>query len=275
MNLKRKLGFRKSLTVGLMFIVTCFFLFNGCEKDEYELDLLDKVILNSSELEEYIIAGADLKHSLAIFESRMNKIDFSKLEVTYDAKGRKVVHLPIELVSNVIIEEKVHVFNEKKEAIQNEFPQFVSFRKDEAKKYFHESIKNSVNVIGEFFKLGINFSGSRLKSANEYGGAEDEVILFSDLAAWVTDPNYVEIRIFYFADGSMQTHQHADATYSYAGKITYQVINGDYYYNNKQLVGVGHTHLNSSNASEADLDNNYPSSVELFIYYNGTYTYYQ
>ncbi len=271
--MKRKLGFWKLSAVGLMYILSCF-IFNGCEKDEYEQEPLDISILNSSELEEYIIAGADLQHSLAVFKSKMNKIDFSKFEVTYDAKGRKVIHLSSDLVGNVRIEEKVHIFNEKKEAIQNKFPQFISFRKSEAKKYFHKSIENSVNIKGEFLKLGINFFGPRLKSGNEYYG-EDEVILMSDLAEWVSNPNYVEIHILYFEDGSMETVQSAGATYNSTGSISYQEINGDYYFNNKMVTSVGHTHLNSSDPSGEDIDNNYPTSVSLFIYYNGTYTYYQ
>lgn len=40
--------------------------------------LIDEVILNSTEIEEYIVAGIDLKHSLAIFKSELNQIYFSK-----------------------------------------------------------------------------------------------------------------------------------------------------------------------------------------------------
>ncbi|MFV0267204.1 MAG: hypothetical protein ACK5HT_08710 [Draconibacterium sp.] len=278
MNLIIKLTVIKPLAtiIGLVSIVILSIVFQGCEKDQYEIEPLDEVILNSSELEEYIIAGADLQQSLAIFESRMNKIDLSRLEVTYDPEGRKVLHLPPNLVDNVRIQAKVHAFNQKKEAIQNKFPQFVSFRKNEAKKYIDESIENSVNVKEELLKFGVSTFIPRLKSGTEYGGAEDHVILMSDLAAWVNNPDYVEIYILYYADGSMSTYQNPNATASWTS-ITYEKRDGNMYFpvgSNNQVVSIGHTHLNSSTPSTEDLNSNYPSGVERFIYYNGTYSYY-
>lgn len=276
--MKRKLGFRKLSAVGMLFIISCF-IFYGCEKEEYEQEPLDINILNSSELEEYIIAGADLQHSLAVFKSKMNKIDFSKLKVTYDTKGRKVVHFSPDLVGSIRIEEKVQIFNEKKEAIQNKFPQLISFRKGEAEKYFQESIKNSVKVRGAFLKLGMNISGPNLKSGDveTWYGAEDEVFLKSYLDEWVNSENYVELYILYYEDGTMSTYQNPEATSSWTS-ITYQVSDDKMYFpeggSSSEVISIGHTHRFSSNPSTEDLDSDYPSSVERFIYYNWTYTYY-
>ena len=278
MNLKNKLEFRKSLAVGLMFIVTSCLVFNGCEKDEYEQDSLDKILLNSSELEEYIIAGADLQHSLAVFKSRLNKIDFSKLEVTYDAKGRKVVHLSPGLIGNFRIEEKVQMFNEKKEAIQNKFPQFVSFSEVEAKKYFQRSIENSVNVIGKFLKLGVNISGPKLKSASEYWyGDEDMVYMESFLYNWINSEDYVEIAIFYYEDGTFWTYQFEDATSNSVNIQVYPGSDGKWYFpqggSSSAVISIGHTHRFSSTPSTSDL-NNRISGVTEFIYYNWGMYYY-
>lgn len=259
-------------------IIVCFFVFQGCEKDEYEMiDELDEAILNSSELEEYIIAGADLQRSIAIFNSKLNKIDFSKLEVTYDSKGRKIIHLSPSLVENIHIEEKVQMFNEKKDALQNKFPQFVSFRETEADKYFQKSIENSVNVKGEFLKMGINFSIPRLKSGNEtWGGYEDEYSMKVFLHDWCDNPEYVELWIIYYGDGTIATYQHPQATANITYFSGYQT-NGQTYFpeggSSSPIVSIGHTHRNSSSPSDKDLSNRIPN-VSEFIYYNWGMYYY-
>ena len=56
--------------------------FPGCQKQDYdysEKDDLDPALLNSPELEEYIIAGADFQQTLNIFKDEINKIIFVKL----------------------------------------------------------------------------------------------------------------------------------------------------------------------------------------------------
>ena len=60
----------------LLMLMGAFF-FAGCEK--FEDEPLDEAILFSSELEEFIIAGADLQNSLDIFTSELNKVRFSNL----------------------------------------------------------------------------------------------------------------------------------------------------------------------------------------------------
>lgn len=264
--------------IGLVCIAVSCFIFQGCEKDEYEQDSFDKILLNSSELEEYIIAGADLQHSLAVFKSRMNKIDFSKLEVTYDAEGKKVVHLSPGLIGKFCIEEKVQLFNEKKKELQSKFPQFVSFSEAEAKKYFQMSIDNSVNVRTEFLKLGINISGPKLKSGNEsWYGAENEVFMNSFLYNWISSYSYVELWIIYYADGTFGTYQSPTATSSYTS-MTYTLSNGQMYFpqggSSSAVVSIGHTHRYSSNPGDTDYNQNFPSSVTKFIYYDWGMYYY-
>jgi hypothetical protein len=135
--------------------------FIGCSQEEDEL--LYEAILNSAELEEYVIAGADFQQSLAVFTAGLNKIDFSTLEVTYEPGWVKVVHLP---VSSVGIEEKIKNLNEKKKVLLKKFPQFASSLEN-SKEYFRQSIENSVNVRSELLKLGFNSSNPLLKSGSE------------------------------------------------------------------------------------------------------------
>lgn len=75
----------------------------------------------------------------------------------------------------------------------------------------------------------------------------------------------------------MSTYQNPQATSSWTS-ITYQVINGKMYFpeggSSSEVVSIGHTHRYSSNPSIEDLNNNYPSGVELFIYYDWGYYYY-
>lgn len=93
--------------------------FPGCQKQDYdysEKDDLDPALLNSPELEEYIIAGADFQQTLNIFKDEISKIDFSKLEFVEETPGKKIMRLPI----SVHIEEKSRIFKEKrKHYLQN------------------------------------------------------------------------------------------------------------------------------------------------------------
>jgi hypothetical protein len=83
--------------------VACFM--TGCQKDTYfENTPIENEIVNSIELEEYIIAASDFKQTLAVFEKEISKVDFSKLEVTYDTDGREIMRLPVS-VGSIRIEE--------------------------------------------------------------------------------------------------------------------------------------------------------------------------
>jgi len=284
----KKIFSKNVLLSSFCFLIIGVFVFFGCEKEEDQP--LDEDIINSPELEEYIIAGADFQQSLAAFTAGLSKIDFSTLEITYDAEGRKIVHLPSAVVGSIRIEEKVYSFNEKKEALQKKYPQFASFREDVGKKYFKHSIQNSVNVKGAFLRLGIITSRTLLKNGNveSWYGDEDLVFLHSYLYNWINSSSYVELWIIYYADGTFSIYQHPQATASWSS-ITWQVdIYGNYYFpqggSSSHVVSVGHTHQYSSNPTQPYYDQygNYksgdyyhvPSGVDRFIYYNWGYYYY-
>jgi len=116
--------------VAVMVIIAGFLA--GCQKEQ-ENEPLDEAILNSSEMEEYIIAGVDFIQSLAVYREKLTKIDLSQLEITQDAEGRKVMFLQ-EAVAPLTLKDEARIFEEKKEALLRKFPQFDSFS-DEIKKY--------------------------------------------------------------------------------------------------------------------------------------------
>jgi hypothetical protein len=253
----------------------------GCQEEVDEP--LNDSIINSLELEEYIIAVSDFKQSLAIFEKELSNVDFSKLEVTYDPNGKKVIHLPSSVIS-IGIGGKLDAFNEKKTALLNKFPQFASFREDTGKKYFQQCIQNSARVKGKLSDLGINISQPRLKSGTEYWYGEDQALMMSYLYNWANNSNYVELYIIMYADGTFATYQDPDATYNKAGEISYTTtINGNMYIPeigySCNVIAIGHTHIHSPNPTKPDANgaNDYfqvPSGVSRFIYYDWGFYYY-
>ncbi|MDR1169589.1 MAG: hypothetical protein LBK97_01990 [Prevotellaceae bacterium] len=265
--------FRKaSLISAIVTIAVIASVMSGCQKEEDEP--LDENILNSVELEEYIIAGADFQKSLVTFSKKLNKIDFSKLEVSYDAEGRKVKRLPLAPFASIGIDEKVQTFNERKDALLGKFPQFASFREDLEIKYFQQCIQNSVNVKGRFLKLGINTSRPLLKSGSEQEWSGEEWNFLNQyLASWMNSSNYVEMAIIAFADGTYMTYVDSqnDANHAYISISTY--ANGNYYFIGNQsspMIWFAHTHQNSSSPGAADnnFKNKYPN-MGHYIYYQG------
>ena len=253
----------------------------SCNKEEDMPLVLDEEILNSSELEDFIIAGAEYKKALASFEIELNKIDFSTLEVTYTADGKKVAHLPITFVEATQFDEKERSFYEKKDAFRKKFPHFSSFSEDIGKKYFQQCVKKSVKVNSVFLKLGIDTTLPKLKSGSEYD--ENLSYLMWQLYNWVNSPYYVEIYILGYADGSYGTVQIPGATSTYAREIEFDIIGGSWYYNGQQVISVGHTHNNHPTPTKETKDENgnivsdyfnTPPGVSRFIYYGGSFYYY-
>jgi len=266
-----------TLTLAFASVISLGILMQSCNKDE---EPLDEAILNSTELEEYIIAGADFQKSLAIFADGLNKIDFSTLEVTFDEEGRKKIHLPTEFVGSVRIEEKIIMFNVRKESLQRKFPQIVSFNKNIGKRYLQHCIQNSVNVSSGLLVLGINIHKSLLKSSeytvSQYGSGELSFLL-NDLGSWVSNPSYVELLIIQYSDGSFTVAKHVDATstQTYIAEITIGALGNLYFQGDmsKKIVAIGHTHTGSGNdckASEEDhaAKKKYPQ-VDHQIFCNG------
>ncbi|MDR2037532.1 MAG: hypothetical protein LBQ60_06375 [Bacteroidales bacterium] len=258
------------------FVFSCSLFFAGCGKEEDEP--LNEDILNSPELEEYIVAGADFKRSVDIFTGGLNKIDFSTLEVTYDADGRKVIHLPAALVGSVDIEEKIGVFNEKKEILQNKFPQIADFSLKLRKNYIRQSIQSSLNVKNKLLDLGISLSRPLLKSGTveNWTGQEDMVFLYSYLSSWVSSPDYVELYIIAYEDGSFSTWiDDRNTTNKTHITVSENPNTGKYYFSeggiNSPISWVAHTHRDKPCASKEDKEEGITAQTGLpgYIYYQG------
>ncbi|MDR2038947.1 MAG: hypothetical protein LBQ60_13575 [Bacteroidales bacterium] len=268
--------FKKISIISIVVItLVASFIITGCQREEDEP--LDDIILNSSELEEYIIAGADLKQSLAIFTEELNKIDFSALEVTYDVEGRKVMYLPMS-VSSISIEAKLQTFNETKEALRKKFPHFSSLREDMHEKYFQQCVKSSVNISSKFLELGINITQPKLKNGTEgitYWGSWTDVMY--ELLMWVQNPNYVEMVIMTFADGKLITYINPKNTTNKA-HVSIGTQNGYHYfegYQSSPLTSFTHTHRDSADPGTADntFKETYPNMSHSIYYQEGFYYY--
>ena len=271
---KIKYNFSTVVMLSTLLILIGTFFFAGCGKEEDEP--LNENILNSNELEEYIIAGADFQKSLAIFTSELNKIDFSKLDFSYDTEGNKVRHLPAGSVS-FRIEEKLHAFFEKRDALGKKFPHFSSFREEIGKKYFQDCIQSSVNLKSKLMELGYKPSSPLLKNGSEqYDVMENWVFLQSYLYSWLNSPGYQEVVLIFYADGTVYVYHSPNAYYDPKTNTYYtsappmtQSSNGNYYYtsggSSTPVVGIAHTHKYSSNPSPGD---GAVPGIPNSIYYN-------
>lgn len=266
-------------TLGLVLtsVISLGIFTQSCNKDEEQP--LDDVIINSAELGEYITAGADLQKSLDIFTIELNRVDFSKLEVSYDNEGRKVMRLPAGSVSTRI-EEKVQTFNNKKDAVQKKFPRFASHKEDVVKEYLQQCIQSSIYVKGEFLKLGINTSRPRLKSGSSESYSHD-CDLYEFLYPWMNNSSYVEVIIIQYTDGSFSVFidNRNTTNQSWTPSLTYNNSTGNYYYpgggNSNPIAWMAHTHQNSATPGPNDYasKNHYPG-LDHYIYYNYAFNYF-
>ena len=271
------------------FLISIGLIIQSCSMEEDEPLLLDDAILNSSELEEYIIAGAEYNNALTNFTNELSKIDFSTLNVTYDADGRKVVHLPVTFIEDIKFSEKERSLYEKKEAFLKKIPQFSSFSEDLGKRYFQQCVQYSVKVKTEFLKLGINTVRPKLKSGNEINIDENFSYLMWQMYNWTNNPNYVEVYLVGYADGTYEVVQMPGASPSIGGDpFLYNIVNNTTMYYppypyGKIVTSIGHTHIKTSEPTKSYwyqgvfYQADYfpvPSTVSRYIYYGGGIHYY-
>jgi hypothetical protein len=226
----------------------------GCSNENEILISMDDETVNSVELEEYIITASDFKQSFALFEKELGKVDFSKLEITYDADGREVMHLPAS-AGSIRIEEKIQIFNEKKQALLEKYPQFAYFTSDESNEYFQQCIQNSLSVNNKLLEMGINvfrplLKGGTVENWNSGNG------WLSFLSSWVNNSNYVEVYLIAHSNGTYSTWVD-DRNTANSAYLTYSKKNGKYYFtqggNTNSISWIAHTHRNSQYPSGADM----------------------
>ena len=259
------------ISIALAIVISFGIILQGCTSEL----VFDDDILNSPELEEYIIAGADLASSVAIFKKELNKIDFSKLEVTQDSEGRMVKRLPAGSISKSI-EEKVYTLNEKKETLREKFPEFSNFSIEKSNKYFQICAKKSLNVSSKLLEFGYATSRSMLKSGTvEF--FDNDCDLRNFLWSWCNNSSYVEVMIIRYSNGYYDVFFANGATSS-STSIILHPGNGSWYFKggsfpNSSITDIGHTHIHHSNPGNSDNTKPY-SGISYFIFFNNSCYYY-
>ena len=251
----------------LMFFCISSILFSSsCKKqDDTNEKTLDQVLLNSSELAEYIIAGADYHHSLDIFMTELGKVKFEELEYEEQPNGMKIAQLPL----SVRIEDKIRNLNEKKNELLAKYPQFALFSEQEKNLYFRMCIKNSEYVNSRLLELDIDVNRPMTKGASDERiistGTVDNVLGF--FGNWA-DNNYTEIVVLSFSDGTSMYYYTSDNTNTSCFTPEMKCIEGKYYYGDRQVTTIMHSQPNSATPSNEDLAARLPG-ISYSIYYGG------
>lgn len=239
-------------------------MFAGCSQEDDTMSNNFSAIINSPELEDFIVADIEFKHAFSIFKKELANVDFSKLESAKNIEGITVLYIP----TSICIESKANAFNEKKRLLLAKYPQLNSFSANVKKECFEQGIAKSSRISKKMFEFGISIHQPRLK-----GGTTE---LFTDgsyceyLAQQVTSPNYVEIFLLTFADGNSMSYIDDNAT-AISSTMELTGIGGYWYhssYPNSHVVSMMHTHIYDTGPSDVDL-NNKLSGIEHYIYYSG------
>jgi hypothetical protein len=107
--------------------------------------------------------------------------------------------------------------------------------------------------------------------------------MMSYLYNWANSPDFVELWIILYADGTFATYQNPAATWNSTGATTFSIINGNLYLPaveySSNIISIGHTHTlhQYPTPPDANGDNDYfqvPSGVSRFIYYDWRFYYY-
>jgi hypothetical protein len=245
-------------------------IFQSCNNAD---DFAENEIANSSELEEYIIAAADFQQSLQTFVHEFGKVDLLSLKTKINSEGKEVIYFPAS-IGDIRIEEKIQIMNEKKEALFCKFPYITFMDLNKVKGYVNYSINNSIKVNDKLLEFGIKMHIPLLKP-NGISEYFNNFLEFADyLAAWVTNPNYVEAYIIAYEDGTKEIYvdDRNDATNSY---LPFSYNNGNPTRNGKAISYIAHTHLSGHTPGSLDLVGAklYPL-LKQGIYYNGSIEFY-
>lgn len=266
-------GLNFSLVVALIGIIAFGIIGQGCQQ-EYESIYNDSEITASSELEDYIIAASDLYQSLRTFENEFANIDFSNLETVIE-NGRKITYLPVS-VRSLNIEKKALLLNQKKRYLLNKYPQVSLQNLNDFTCIVNHCIGQSTRINDSFLDKNINFYQPRTRAVVGEYSFDSQNALVGYLYNWVLSPDYVEVTIYFFTDGThMVMLDDRNTVGSSVVMFDAGGSPGNYSYDGKQILSVVHTHMSSNNPSDSDyaLKNKYPG-IGHAIYYNGAFHYY-
>ena len=247
------------ITYLVLLIIICIVLIS-CQKED---NTIDQTIANSRELDEYIIASADVQQTLNVFAFEFDKVDLLSLEIENSSDGKSVIHFPAS-IRELRIEEKILVMNEKKEALLRKYPQITT----SAIRYVDYSINNSLTINNKFLEFGINIHSPLVKSGNSeffsnFGAFADYLV------TWMSNPNYTEVYIIAYQDGTKEIFQDSRNDYSNS-YLSFTYNNGEATRGGKVISYVAHTHQNGNIPSTQDnsMATKYPQ-LKQGIYFNG------
>ena len=241
-------------------------LFQSCQKQNlFEEEQLDPALLNSRELAEYIIAGAQCQQAIKVFTSELCKLDSSKTEYYINQTGAKITRIQ----TSIKIDDIIQNLNDKKKILITKYPFFLSMSKDKKNLYIRKCIECSDYVNSELLKLGINLYQPLTKNS------DDEVVITTNevenviefLEDWTKNENE-EIIVLIFSDGSAMSYFTSKNTETSCWTPETQCMNNQSYYNGKQIVQMIHTQPSSLEPSSDDLENKL-AGVQHFIYSQG------
>ncbi|MDR2087526.1 MAG: hypothetical protein LBP72_10205 [Dysgonamonadaceae bacterium] len=268
-----------SLSVIVMSVIFAGIFMQSCESNSFlsETDSSEhlseiELITKSAEFENYIIAATGLQQALKTFEKEFAIVDFANLETVIE-NGKKVKYLPA-TIRSLNIDGKIILTNEKKEALLNKYPQLLTLNLPDFANYINNCVKQSIRVNEFFLDEKINIYQPSLKSVTSEYGFNNMSQLVGYLYNWTFMPNYVEVIVVIFSDGTSLAVLDSNNTANYS-EINIRTLGNSHYYNGKRISEITHTHRGSYSPSSADLQaKNSNPYCSWSIFYNGAFYYY-
>ena len=250
----------------------------SCQK--YDSDSISEKVTESVELEEYILSGLDFQHSLNEFNKELKSIDMLSIKPTLDARGNVVMIIP----TKISIENKSKVFNQKKKALLEKYPELKKLRSEKRQDVIKERTDNSLKITKVLMDFEYITDQPRVRSnPSEYFFSyfSDQAEAYTYLDQQIASSSYVEVALAMFEDGSYRSIisdiNTSTNCWTNIGK------NNDKFYlhdennqrvSNSPIVWVAHTHRDLSPPSSEDIDNKI-EGLDMRIYYSGgTFDYY-
>lgn len=242
----------KKIKLLLLLVVSLLLSVTGCEG--IETDGMGNAIEESSEMEEYILAGLDFQHSLNQFRQELKEIDILSLTSTLDARSNLVINLP----TKISIEIKAKNFNTKKKALLEKHPELKSLKSVKRLDHIKETVDNSLRIAKSIMEFEFSNQPRLRSDVAEVGNYESEADAFSFLDQQLASPNYVEVVLIVFTDGTAMTYIKDDFTAESCYYPRLKKVNGEWYLYSSQfpkpIQYIAHTHQYSTDPSQEDLD---------------------
>ncbi len=266
------------IKIKLLFIsIIPFFIFIlGCQ--EKGTEFMDEKIEESSELEEYIIAGLDFQHSLNEFKQQLKSVDMLSLQPTLDSKGNLIITIP----TKVNIEEKAKYFNQKKKVLIEKYPELKNLKPLKRQERIEGCINSSLKIAKALIEFEYIFDQPRLKSSpGEYcfDYFSDENGAFNFLNQQIADPNYMEVTLVVFENGTIVTvtsdindeHNSYISLHQNSNTQKWYLCDVDGSYVSMSAISyTAHTHNTPDPASDQDIESQamHPG-LPMYIYHYG------